>query len=484
MDSTGTDNWGYSAPAHFHHQQQHQHQHYRQPHYRHQVQNERGHPHHGVPVNRHQQQHQHHGTVEQLSPMVLKGADGTTVPIPWKIKVKDPAVRGNILYDTPSSKIEPTYGLWEYLDSQQRGGAHKLQCHRATLCKLYLEDRCGQGSKCKSFHVDKHFVQESRSSMNVEFDNSFLTEVAVLTPGGIVASIRYKAIGRTKGLDAYKAMLPTVKIVPPATLCPLYCRGFVCEAERNCEHIHIKQCDVKESIRRTPCCYRHGDSTMQNRITDNNPVEVRSKTGSSWSLPLHCIALTTGWVRRVSTVVASTDLCAMHVKSRCKFGRGCDRIHVCRQWASESGVLSSLSNRVATNRPSSGYEPQNPSILVPTTSQLSPSSGTPISYPPSPSGFSLVSLSSEVETTPQNYHLPLYAPTIRTPIVKTPSEDSESAPAPSTLCSTVSNNSRRLSAFPVFECDDDLDASFVSAPCPEEEDIIFNAVQLITEDDE
>ena len=461
------DNW--TAPGQFHH-------------YSHPMHNYGGrmadgmhshHHHNGMAAH-----HHNHNTIEQTSPMVLKGADGSTVQIPWRIKVKDPAVRGNILYDTPSSKIEPTYGLWEFLDSQQRGGAHKLQCHRATLCKLYLEDRCGQGSKCKSFHVEKQFVQESRSSMNVEFDNSFLTEVAVLTPGGIIASIRYKAIGRTKGLDNYKAMLPGMKIVPPATLCPLYCRGFVCEAERNCEHIHIKQCDVKESIRRTPCCYKHGDSTMQNRISTDGQVEVRSKTGTGWSLPLQRIALTTGWVRRTPNIIATTDICAMHVKSRCKFGRGCDRIHVCRQWATESGILPCLSNRVAPNRTSNNFDSPHPAVLIPSGNQVSPTH----SYPPSPSGYSLLSVSSEIDT-PQSYPLPLYAASARTPPVGTPSEDSESQPAPSTLCSTVSNNSRRLSAFPVFDYDD-LEASFASAPCPEEEDIIFNAVQLITEDDE
>eukprot|EP01064_Diplonema_japonicum_P031252 TRINITY_DN5526_c0_g1_i1.p1 TRINITY_DN5526_c0_g1~~TRINITY_DN5526_c0_g1_i1.p1 ORF type:complete len:467 (+),score=77.56 TRINITY_DN5526_c0_g1_i1:61-1401(+) len=383
----------------------------------------------------------------------LKGPDGESVMMPDEVKVKDPAVRGNVLYDVPSDKVETTYGLWEYLDGQAKGGVHRTQCHRATLCKLFLEGRCGQGSKCKSFHIDAGFVHSKRKECNVEFDESFLTEVAVETFDGTIAAVRYKSIGRTKGLDAYKTALPNMKVVTPAKLCYNYCTHMVCDKDRACDMIHVKPLDLKESIRRTPCCYSHGDLAMASigRCLDE-VVEVKKGNGTgSWVLPLYSIAMTAGGTKRLRGAMTVADICSMHVKSRCKFGRGCDRVHVCRAWAFNVGLSALLASRPAppSGKFSQGGTPVSSYLSTPQTGNLSPGNLSIKSHPPSPSAYSL--LSSENDT----YQEP--------PLTNT----------------SFSSSSRRLSAFPTFteEAEDSQSSADV---VPDLNDALF--LQLIGEE--
>ncbi|KAJ9460802.1 hypothetical protein DIPPA_18241 [Diplonema papillatum] len=336
---------------------------------------------------------------------VLRGPEGVTVPIPMRIRVKDPAVRGNVLYDIPSQKIEPTMGMWEYLEGQHKGGSHRAQCHRATLCKLFLEDRCGQGTKCKSFHIDRHMIEAMRMENNVEFDQSFLTEVAVVTPDGCVSAVRYKNIIRSKGLDVYKANLPGRQCVPPARVCSHFAATMACPDERNCDFIHIKPTDLKDSIRRTPCCFNHGDASTESALNVSEVVDVKGKaSGGTWRLCMRHVALTNGGAKRLgSGALGIHDICAMHVKSRCKFGRGCDRVHICRHWATEVGLSAQLNTRMAATAVGRTFLHTNPQNMGQGASSLSPGStscGTARSHPPSPSGYSLYSVSSEAELSP------------------------------------------------------------------------------------
>ena len=408
----------------------------------------------------------------------LKGPDGTNVLIPSEFKVKDPAVRGNVLYDTPSSKIQPTYGMWEFLSGQSQG---KTGCHRATICKLFLDDRCGQGSRCKSFHMDKAFVEEMRRKHNVEFDQSFLTEVAVESYDGTVSAMRYKAIGRTKGLDSYKATLCGRDVVPPAQLCPTYSLNGECQLDRMCPRIHVRPSDMKECIRRTPCCFRHGDKNASH-IVDQTPITIK---GVSSKIPGNHIALTTGVTRKLDAKAKTLnifDLCVMHVKSRCKFGRTCDRVHICRIWAAEAGLVSLLGAREQNSTPqSNGLTPQNSGLtslnsLTPLTTQLS---GLSLGVdtrrqPPSPSAFSLASLSSSCMSASMNSHPCLPVVTTRVHPIESnlslPCADKEDTTARTqddderTTSSSGLSNSRRLSAFPCMNEDSEAADDYADMP--------------------
>eukprot|EP01061_Rhynchopus_euleeides_P031172 TRINITY_DN5164_c0_g1_i3.p1 TRINITY_DN5164_c0_g1~~TRINITY_DN5164_c0_g1_i3.p1 ORF type:complete len:466 (+),score=196.50 TRINITY_DN5164_c0_g1_i3:351-1748(+) len=281
-------------------------------------------------------------------PHCLRGPDGDDVIVPAIITVKDPAVRGNIQYKTPSSKIRPTFGMWEYLAAQKKGKA--AQCHRATICKLYLDDRCGHGMKCKSFHIQREFVEAMRRENKVEFDQSFLTEVAVECGDGTVCAIRYNSIGRTKGLDNYKSMLSGLSVVPPAQLCQSFATGETCSMDRACTRLHVKPADLKECIRRTPCCYRHGDKSAMSIITPD-VITITGDAGATYTLQSTHLSLTAGCSKRLTNRnLTITDVCVAHVKTRCKYGRGCDRLHVCRAWSSEVGLMLALNHRGAMGR--------------------------------------------------------------------------------------------------------------------------------------
>eukprot|EP00755_Sulcionema_specki_P012026 Sspe_Gene.50340::Locus_27934_Transcript_1_1_Confidence_1.000_Length_2032::g.50340::m.50340 len=335
------------------------------------------------------------------SSMWVTGPDGKRLPIPAKIKVKDPAVKGNVQYDVPASKITPTYGLWEYLDgtaSQLSKGGRGVQVHRATLCKLYLEDRCSRDSKCKSFHLDRDFVAQMREEMKVEFDDSFLTEVVVETSDGSILAVRYNALGKTKGLEDYKMGLRGPYPIHPIRMCRAFDES-VCELDRMCSLVHVKSSEFKENVCRTPCCYKHGDRTTAGALNMDGSTEVKGR-GMTWTLPHEALAYTNGVAKGMRTAIGLSDICSMHIRSRCKFGRACDRLHVCRSWASTSGISGVLASRTSRFNGTALQLGGSTHSLGSSLNCNTPKGAC--AHPPSPSTFSLISAASSDSPLPRH----------------------------------------------------------------------------------
>ena len=256
------------------------------------------------------------------------------------VKIKDPAVKGNVLYDIELEMISPTQGLREH----QEAGREKQPHHRACICKLWMEGRCGQGAKCKSFHVDPDLVRQLRRERGVVFDDSFISEIVVQHSSGAIFAARYNAATKTKGLDLYKnSHKKGTPIV--AQLCPQYNPpnwGIgTCHDDRNCMYLHIKPGELTEGKQRTPCCCEHGDRRVPEMSRLGPVLTVADATGD-FRLNITLIAPTLGSSRLPYPRITSDSICGVHIRSRCKFGRGCVKVHVCREWASRQSLTNIL----------------------------------------------------------------------------------------------------------------------------------------------
>eukprot|EP01059_Diplonema_ambulator_P036743 TRINITY_DN930_c1_g1_i2.p1 TRINITY_DN930_c1_g1~~TRINITY_DN930_c1_g1_i2.p1 ORF type:complete len:394 (+),score=53.31 TRINITY_DN930_c1_g1_i2:59-1183(+) len=257
------------------------------------------------------------------------------------VSIKDPAVKGNVLYDVSVDKIAPSQGLKEYLEAEGRDEG-KRHSHRACICKLWMEGRCGQGTKCKSFHVDPQLVNYLRAEKGVEFDTSFLSELIVQHPSGDIFAVRYTAACKTKGLEAYKDQAQ-IRIIP-FPLCPDFTSsGGSCPKDRSCNAIHIKRNELKEyseGKQKTPCCAVHGD--MPCPVPEGMQYVILQNEHGLVHVPIDRVATTTGATRVTpSNPIPVEALCSIHARSRCKFGRSCTKLHICRDFAKEHGLVTS-----------------------------------------------------------------------------------------------------------------------------------------------
>ena len=273
--------------------------------------------------------------------------------------IKDPFAKTHMSYEVPLSQIERTVGFDDHYNAML--GGEKKSSHRACLCGLYLKGRCGQSSKCKSFHVNKDFVAMMRKKNCVEVEDNFMREVVVRnTTTNRVFAVRFTAVLRTRALDKAKRNARSGRIAP-INLCRMYNPGLgktgVCPDDRNCEYIHVKHSelrDLDEYRLRTPCCGSHGDRGYTKDITL-----------CGIKVPHDKIAQTAG------SESNSHQLCTPHVNSRCKFGRSCPNLHVCRDFVSKNSGLK----LVATSMPMSD---DSISVSPSSSSNISPSSTPPV----------------------------------------------------------------------------------------------------------
>eukprot|EP01064_Diplonema_japonicum_P023689 TRINITY_DN340_c0_g1_i1.p1 TRINITY_DN340_c0_g1~~TRINITY_DN340_c0_g1_i1.p1 ORF type:complete len:377 (+),score=68.31 TRINITY_DN340_c0_g1_i1:61-1191(+) len=255
------------------------------------------------------------------------------------LRIKDPAAKGNVMYDVPLELIELTHGSREHWMAMN--GGDRKPSHRACLCKLFLDNRCGQGEKCKSLHVNVEFVQKSRQQRGVVIDDQFMNEVVVVTKEQIVFAVRFPAVLRTKGLDYYKRACKQTESITPFPLCSEHNPGLgmtgVCKADRNCDKIHVKHAELKdlnECRLRTPCCGLHGDGAMPNGSV---AVLVGEKM---FQVPMKHLSYTS--LQLCKPVFGPNDVCSLHIRSRCKYGRSCGKMHVCRKFADDKGFLEAV----------------------------------------------------------------------------------------------------------------------------------------------
>ena len=232
------------------------------------------------------------------------------------VQIKDPLAKGDIIYNVPLCKIIETAGL-------------KGKGHRSCLCRLYLEGRCGQGKKCKSFHVDVNYVAELREKHEIEIEQNFITEVVVFEHDrsyNAVFAVRFPAVMKTKGLEDYRKEYSECKITPKKL-----CDAGTCLSGERCKFIHVKDAELKSlNLRRlrTPCCQLHGD---RHNLSIGASVQIQGT--ELLFIPCHLLAWNDA-IRKVSRgrLLTKRDICIPHINGRCKYGKSCGHLHVCRSW--------------------------------------------------------------------------------------------------------------------------------------------------------
>ena len=233
------------------------------------------------------------------------------------IQIRDPMAKNDISYDIPSSKIIPTAAL-------------KNKNHRSCLCILYLKGRCGQGSKCKSYHVEKELISDLRTEFGVEINENFITEVVVfdiIESKQLIFAVRFPAVMRTKGLDDYRRDFSNGRISPMKL-----CNVVDCDHGEECKSIHIKETEqrsLKTKTLRTPCCEQHGD---RHHIRLGAAIQTHP-TGIPLVIPSNLLAWNEA-ARRIAKghMFTIRDVCKPHITGRCKYGKSCGHLHVCRVW--------------------------------------------------------------------------------------------------------------------------------------------------------
>eukprot|EP01061_Rhynchopus_euleeides_P047598 TRINITY_DN9626_c0_g2_i1.p1 TRINITY_DN9626_c0_g2~~TRINITY_DN9626_c0_g2_i1.p1 ORF type:complete len:499 (+),score=173.32 TRINITY_DN9626_c0_g2_i1:325-1821(+) len=292
----------------------------------------------------------------------IRGADGNDTTI----KVKDPMAKGHVVYEVPIAAITLTHGLTEALAPKKAnqslcgmstissGSGNSSEpprswsggAHRSCVCRLHLEGRCGQGKKCKSLHVDPTLISRLRKERNVEFDDTFLSEVVVqFAQQSPPFAIRYTAAQKTAGLDEYKRNSKLDR-AQRALLCPAFnpvsqlsqrkgqaIATGLCPDGAACKFIHAQASELRNLLddkQHTPCCALHGDiSTPHHSFSVARGVE-------SFDIPWSRIAPTKGLHSRLhrptGTSVTLDAVCEIHLRSRCKFGRCCQKLHLCRDY--------------------------------------------------------------------------------------------------------------------------------------------------------
>ena len=259
------------------------------------------------------------------------------------IHIKDPMTK-DLVHEVPSSYISPTSG-------------HRGKGHRPCLCRLYLEGRCGQGKKCKSYHVDKDFIAKKRAEHGVVIETSFITEVVVYEDTAdkqIVFAVRFPAVHRTKGLDSYRSDF-SKEIINPKKLCESFRETGKCPVGAECPDIHVKAVELnglKKRRLRTPCCAHHGDRFESDLTTVT--LVVSEDTSTVRDVPLSRLAENDAISKtEKEKVFALTDVCRPHITGRCKYGKSCENLHVCRVWFANN--VESKSTEVSRTENSDTY---------------------------------------------------------------------------------------------------------------------------------
>eukprot|EP01063_Lacrimia_lanifica_P025545 TRINITY_DN3338_c1_g1_i1.p1 TRINITY_DN3338_c1_g1~~TRINITY_DN3338_c1_g1_i1.p1 ORF type:complete len:349 (+),score=79.37 TRINITY_DN3338_c1_g1_i1:105-1151(+) len=176
---------------------------------------------------------------------------------------------------------------------------------------------------------------------------SELTEV-VVTTGGYVFAVDVAAVQPTRGLRAYRRRAE-VGSIRPFELCMNYHpapgrSGGPCW-QKQCSDIHLVDSAVKMKCMarlRTPCCQQHGDTAC---VCTSADISVRGP-GKVWRFRSGNLAMTTHPCSRASTDdnvrLTLNEICAHHLNMKCKFGRECEHVHVCRVWAKKVGLTEAV----------------------------------------------------------------------------------------------------------------------------------------------
>jgi hypothetical protein len=125
------------------------------------------------------------------------------------------------------------------------------------------------------------------------------------------------------------------------SLCLLFQNGK-CNVGGKCHQIHA-DCDFVRKLREaaiscSTCCGLHGDAHSKEHAAAERTIVIVSQTNTHVPVPLKRFAATQGLSAILhsrhggaSATVQMQRLCRLHQQNRCKYGRDCRHMHVCRE---------------------------------------------------------------------------------------------------------------------------------------------------------
>lgn len=145
------------------------------------------------------------------------------------------------------------------------------------------------------------------------------------------------------------------------SLCLLFQRGQ-CKAGSKCHQIHADPNYIsslrEQAAAGSNCCATHGDMCSAGFLQLNRSVAIVDSTGAGMAYPLSCFGRTQlldHLLRQAGGTcrVPASKICRLHTQGRCKFGRDCKNVHLCRTAAPTVAAKAAapVNAQAATNLP-------------------------------------------------------------------------------------------------------------------------------------
>lgn len=164
--------------------------------------------------------------------------------------------------------------------------------------------------------------------------------INVIDPQNRTGKIRIPSnlVFETKGKqEALRARQQQQGAPKDFSLCLLFQNGR-CNVGSKCHQIHA-DCDFVRKLRTTAsqcstCCAEHGCPQSKEWESDSRTVVYSTSTNIHVPLELKSFAVTQGLTAAMHSnkgiTVLHTRICRLHQQNRCKYGRDCRHIHMCR----------------------------------------------------------------------------------------------------------------------------------------------------------
>jgi len=151
------------------------------------------------------------------------------------------------------------------------------------------------------------------------------------------------------------------------SLCLLFQRGQ-CKAGSKCHQIHADPNYIsslrEQAAAGNSCCAAHGDVCSAGFLQQNRSVAIVDATGSGMAYPLSCFGRTQLLDQMLRTSgglcrIPENKICRLHGQGRCKFGRDCKNVHLCRKGATTPAVnaVAPLTSHAAHGRDAASLPP-------------------------------------------------------------------------------------------------------------------------------
>jgi hypothetical protein len=144
------------------------------------------------------------------------------------------------------------------------------------------------------------------------------------------------------------------------SLCLLFQNGK-CNVGGKCHQIHADVEFVRKlrviATQSSTCCAKHGDVQSKDLTANDRTVLVTSPSGTHVPLPARSFAMTQGLTAllasRGNMTITLQRVCRLHQQNRCKYGRDCRHMHMCREAYNQCTATTPLAKAPLVAAPAS-----------------------------------------------------------------------------------------------------------------------------------